>query len=191
MSEAPVQPQIFARRLIALYGGHEAARHALYRSFDEMAQRWNQDALLIGRILRSHLFVEYYLTRYLAVRNPALGELDSARLSFAQKVSLADRSDASVSYLIPGVAQLNKIRNRLAHTLRADVSEEDSAVFLGIDMFRALRDALAEPGTPSLAPIDVLEDFARHAGIAFGSASSPERQLWAKALSAVEENDGA
>ena len=184
MNNPSGDPQSFAIRLIDLLGGREAARKLLDESHEEIARRWDQDASLMGRILRAHLFVEHYLARYLSVRNPNLGPIDDARLTFAQKVALADRSDATVSHLMTGVARLNKVRNRLAHTLNAEVTTEDRDVFLSIGMFTALRDALAQPDVPSMEPIDVLEDFARHADLAYASASDPNRALWAQALAA-------
>ena len=184
VSNSSSDPQAFANQLIALLGGHEAARKLLNESHEEIARRWDQDASLMGRILRAHLFVEHYLARYLSVRNPNLGSTNEARLTFAQKVALADRSDPTVSHLIAGVTRLNKVRNRLAHTLNAEVTAEDRDVFLSIGMFTALRDALAQPNIPSMEPIDVLEDFARHAGLAYASASDPHRTLWAQALAA-------
>jgi hypothetical protein len=176
--------QSFAIRLIELLGGREAARKLLDESHEERSRHWDQDTTGMGRILRAHLFVEHYLARYLSVRNPNMGPIDDARLTFAQKVALVDRSDPTVSYLTTGVARLNKVRNRLAHTLTTEVTPEDRDVFLSIRMFTALRDRLAEPNVPRMEPIDVLEDFARHAGLAYASASDPHRALWAQALAA-------
>jgi hypothetical protein len=182
MPDTTPHPQIFARRLIALYGGVEAARNAFDKRHREISDRWNQDAGLMGRILRAHLFVEHYLTDYLSTRNPNLGSTEKARLSFSQKVELADRPESPEAYLFTGIRRLNQVRNRLAHTLMAEVTEADRDAFLSIELFRALRDALAAPQTASTDPIDVLEDFARHAGITFEAAANPERELLYQAL---------
>lgn len=181
MAQNDESPEKFAARVIALHGGREAFLVQTKAQVDELNTRWNQDAVLIGRILRAHLFVEHYLVTYLEARNPNLGKMEDARLSFNQKVELLDRKDPRVSYLVPGIKRLNQVRNRLAHTLSAHVSREDQDSFIAIDLFRALRDALALPGTPSDEPIDVLESFAQHAGMALQSAADPNSGYWVQA----------
>jgi hypothetical protein len=179
----PTDPQVFVKRLLDLYGGHNKAFEMLDRRFRAVAERWDQDAGTIGRILRAHLFVEHYLTQYLQVTNPNLPDVGDARLSFAQKVALLGTTDRSVAHLTGGLQRLNKVRNRLAHTLRAEVTVEDSQALLSIDLFREMRRAGVAPQSPSDDPVTVLEDFAKHAGTMLESASSPESKLWADALS--------
>ncbi len=176
-----------ARRVIELCGGHDAAWKHFAQSFESIQSRWNQDIVNIGRILRAHLFVERFLTSFLQKKNPGLNDLDSARLSFAQKVALLPASGTTVSYLIPGIRHLNKVRNRLAHTLQAQVSEEDRTLFLSVDLFRAVRIARDAPKTPSDIPIDVLEEFGAHAGMMLDAAISPDGELWAQALAELKE----
>ena len=100
-----------------------------------MGQRRSDDGSL-----RAHLHVEY-MTRHLQHVNPTLGDLDEARLSYAQKVNLLSSSDKSITSMIGGVRHLNRVRNRLAHNLDAVITEADKAVFLAQAMFRALRNA--------------------------------------------------
>jgi hypothetical protein len=178
----PSSSQTFAKRLLGLYGGRQNASEALERRFRAIAERWDQDAGTIGRILRAHLFVEHYLTRYLQARNPMLPDIARARLSFAQKMALVGTSDRSVAHLAHGLERLNQVRNRIAHTLKAEVTLTDSRIFLSIGIFREMRRTLAAPGKPSDEPITVLDDFARHAGIMLEAASSPDRELWAKTV---------
>ena len=189
MSHQSVAPEKLATRVIALYGGREAFLAHTESQIHDLNSRWNQDAPLMGRILRSHLFVEHYLTRYLEGKNPALGNLEAARLTFSQKTELIDVKDTSVSYLIPGVRRLNRIRNRLAHTLSASVTTEDRDSLLSVDLYRALRDALGAPAIPSPEPSDVLESFAQHAGMAFQAAADPNSGFWVQAMSG-ESADG-
>lgn len=186
MPNIPPSPESVATRVIALHGGREAFLAHTDAQIEELNAKWNQNAALMGLILRSHLFVEYYLERYLRTRNPHLGSLENARLTFAQKTELMSKGDGSVAYLLPGIKRLNKIRNRMAHTLSASITEEDRDVLLDINIFRSLRDALASPGTPSAAPIDVLESFAQHAGMVLDAASDPAAGYWVKALGGGE-----
>jgi hypothetical protein len=183
-------PRTYAAHLIEALGGHEAARKKLDVQFEYIASRWNQDANLIGRLLRSHLFVEHFLTQYLSARNPNLGDVELARLSFAQKIALADRPNTTEAYLFTGIRHLNRVRNRVAHTLTSGLTDSDRDVFLGVPYFRELRDALAAPRVPSPHPIDVLEDFARHAGIMLAVSVSPDAEIWKKSLAPREEGSG-
>lgn len=176
-----------AKRVIELCGGHDVAWERFDREFAKIQARWSQDVVSIGRILRAHIFVEHFLAVYLQKKNPGLGDVDSARLSFAQKLALLPPSGTTISYLIPGIQHLNKVRNRLAHTLQAQVSEEDRAVFLSVALFRELRIARDAPKTPSAVPIDVLEEFGAHAGMMLDAAISPEADLWRIAIAELRE----
>jgi hypothetical protein len=84
--------------------------------------------------------------------------------------------------LVPGLRRLNKIRNRLAHTLNTSVTNEDRDLLLLIELFRALRDALASPAVASVEPADVQESFAQHAGMALNAAADPWAGFWIKAI---------
>ena len=139
--------------------------------------------LTIGRILRAHLHVEYYLTEFLRHTNPQLGDLDEARVTFNQKVTLLQRNDARIGYVISGMRHLNKIRNRLAHNLEATVTEEDANVFLQ-GLFKAFRDEGAKAsGTQlSTAPIDVLEEFAEFASALLHGPSEQHSKAFAQAM---------
>src|SRR5690349_2061866 len=102
-------PEIVIKHAIRLMGGNDKAWEAFDTDFRFITTRWEQDTATIGRILRAHLFVEHFLTEYLQARNPEIGSLDDARLTFAQKTALVDAGMAATSYLIPGIRRLNSI----------------------------------------------------------------------------------
>ena len=156
-------PALVAKQTIELLGGRDAAFETIMAEFGKMQHRWKQDVEAIGRILRSHLYVEHYMTEYLEKANPRLGSVERSRLSFVQKLELLDPKDIRISEVLPGIRHLNTIRNRLAHQLSTTVTEDDAAVFLSARYFKALRDEGAKPGKPSAEPIEVLEHFAIHA----------------------------
>ena len=147
-----LDPQLFVKRVIDKYGGREAARNALLHSFAEMRTRWEQDTGVIGRILRSHLFVEHYLQTYIIARNPNLPSVADARLSFTQTLALAKLDESLLAELRPGIKRLNIVRNRLAHNLRAEITEDDAQSFLSAKMFVAMRNARAAPAEPCSEP---------------------------------------
>ena len=112
-------------------------------------------------------------------------------MTFAQKLSLIGDAIDGVAYLIPGIRRLNKIRNRLAHNLSADVTTDDVNVFLGITLFKAMRDESAKPNHASGAPIDILEDFSRHTGIALHASAIRDDKLWSEAIRLAEADTEA
>ena len=97
------------------------------------------------------------------------------------------------SYLTPGIRRLNAIRNRLSHTLKGEISEDDVNVFMGIPLFKSMRVEAAKRFSParepSSEPIAILEDFAQHAGSVLHSVSTMTADVWAKAIDlACQEN---
>jgi hypothetical protein len=180
-----LDPSELARELLELLGGREKANDLFNEDRAKIDRAWNLDTGTIGKILRAHLFVEHFLEEYLARRNPNLGPLESARLTFIQKAALVGTADTTVAYLMPGVRHPNVIRNRLAHSFQAELTDQDAAVFLSVLLFSAMRDALHAPSTPSSDPLDILEDFAKHAGMAFQSAGSTFSMLFRQAYDRV------
>jgi len=171
-----------AKKAIEMFGGREKFFAAADQEQSEINARWSQNVDVIGRILRAHLFVEHFLSLYLAKANPRLGSMTDARLSFAQKVALLDVSNPDVAHILPGIKRLNAIRNRLAHNLNAHVTEEDAQVFLRCERFAALRSAKAKSESVGNSSLEILEDFARHTSIAFTYEFSPIGQVMAKAI---------
>lgn len=164
MSSEP-DPDKLAKRTVEILGGTKRASQIIDDELSAIRQRWDQDIILIGRVLRAHLFVEHYLTEYLEKANPKLGSQAKARLSFGQKAALLNPIDVQIVELLPGILHLNAIRNRLAHQLSITLTQKDSKIFLGAKMFKALRDEGAKPGKPNDDPIEVMEKFALHVGV--------------------------
>ncbi|PKO86653.1 MAG: hypothetical protein CVU18_13945 [Betaproteobacteria bacterium HGW-Betaproteobacteria-12] len=172
-----------AARVVELMGGREQVIASMEAEYYAMKARWNKDVLTIGRILRAHLHVEYYLTEFLQHTNPKLGDLDEARITFNQKINLLQSGDRTVELLIPGIRHLNKIRNRLAHNLDATVTEGDATVFLQ-GMFNAFREAGASGAEKQLStkPIDVLEEFAEFASSMLHAPSGQHSKAFDQAM---------
>jgi hypothetical protein len=97
-------------RTIEILGGRENAKQVTDAEFAGIQERWSQDVAVMGRILRAHLFVEHYLNEHLAKANPRLGSVEQAHLTFAQKVTLLNASDAHIRSVLPGIKHLNAIR---------------------------------------------------------------------------------
>src|SRR5262249_39590845 len=104
---ATPSPELVVKHVIRLMGGHDKAFQVFDAQFNEIMSRWEQDTTTIGRILRAHLFVEHFLTKFLQSRNPELGSLEEARISFSQKVILMGNGTGGTGYLLPGIRRLN------------------------------------------------------------------------------------
>lgn len=152
------------RLTIERLGGQNAVKEMQTAQTLEMKERWNKDVLTIGRILRSHLYVEHYLNEFLEYKNPCLGSISRARLTFSQKLELLPRDNRSINEIIHGIRHLNHIRNRLAHQLEATITEADSEIFLQ-GLFGIFRKVCPPPSEKSHlnTPIDILEAFCEFA----------------------------
>lgn len=79
-----------------------------------------QDHDVLGRVLKAHLILEHYLSAYLG-QTFGIDDIDSIRLSFAQKVELLPSSGAAASVIKLGIKRLNSIRNKFAHRIDVDL----------------------------------------------------------------------
>lgn len=179
------------RRAVDLMGGRAAFIKATDDERAEINDRWNQNVTVIGRILRAHLFVEHYLTQYLAKANPRLGSLSEGRITFSQKVALLDRDNPDIQSMLPGIRRLNATRNRLAHSLGTQVTDEDATVFLGCERFAALRSAKEKDNPQSNDPLEILESFAQHTAIAFTYEFTPLSKALSQAIREVHHRGGS
>ena len=180
-------PTLVVKRVIDLLGGVERTRQITDEELGDMNQRWFQDVESIGRILRAHLYVEHYMTEYLNKANPQIGSVEKAKLTFAQKLALLDPNDPRLQEVKEGIKHLNAIRNRLAHQLSAKVKPEDSAIFLRAPYFAAMRKERSKPNEPSSDPLDILEEFAKHASHALTQKFSVVGQALARAIEECRE----
>ena len=181
-----IEHQKLAQKVVELSGGKDALNVEMDRKLSLINEKWNQDVDAIGRILRSHLFVEHLLTEYLIALNPNLGDLKDTRLTFSQKLSLVENHSSETKELASGIRRLNTIRNQLAHRLEAKVTDQDKESLLSLKSFRYLREALAKPNIPNSDNLVVLEDFAKHVGSRLASLADPE-DLSVKTSQAMSE----
>jgi len=80
----------------------------------------------VGKIITCHLIVENLINR--ALENIYEKEMiDDLRLSFIQKVRMLPKKGKYYSMLTPGIEQLNQIRNKIAHNLDYQITDEKMA----------------------------------------------------------------
>lgn len=171
-------------KLFDLYGGKEKFFEVEQKRLAEFNEQWDQDIGAMGRVLRSHLIVEHYMTAYIQKTNPNLGAIDDARLGFAQKVDLLGNLDVLLTSLVPGIRRLNTVRNRLAHNMSVAVTPNDVNVFRSIEYYWAMR-AESEKGYSKLSmePLDIFDHFAQFTASLFHRSCSEESEYWRDAFS--------
>lgn len=158
------------RKVIELSGGKDALNKETDDKLAFINQKWDQDVVGIGRILRAHIFVEYFMTKCLQTINPNLGDLDGARVTFSTKLKLLKGYSRHIDMMLPGIRRLNAIRNRMAHSLEAIIDDKDIEVIFSDKYFKSLRDEHAKPDKPSTDKFEIIEDFAKHVGSYLESA---------------------
>lgn len=110
-----------------------------------------QDHDLIGRVLKCHLIIENYINRHLESASPSHNWQD-ARLRFVQKIELLPEANAKVAWVLPGIREINTIRNRFGHRITASVSPNDLTACTSIL-------AVARSGKKYKDPMEIIEDF--------------------------------
>ncbi len=151
-------------KVIELSGGAAALSKQTDEKLAFINEKWDQDVVGIGRVLRAHIFVEYFMTKCLQAINPNLGSLDGARVNFSTKLKLLKGYSNHIDMMLPGIRRLNTIRNRMAHSLEANIDDKDIEVILSDKYFESLREEHAKPEKPSTDKFEIIEDFAQHVG---------------------------
>ena len=180
---------LLVSKVLENLGGKDKAWEIIDADYRETQLRWRQDVEVLGRILRSHLYLEQYLTDYLERANPHLG-IRKAALRFSQKLDLIS-SLPQFAEIVAGIRHLNAIRNRLAHRPSAKVTQQDAEIFLQARLFVALRNEGGKPHEASQEPLDVLEGFAQYASTCLSHEFSSFSVAYSAALRSVAEGDKA
>jgi hypothetical protein len=122
MDKAEFLKSKYARQLLADADNLESELKEFNASWQSF---WKRNASDLGAILICHLAIEHYLDEWLTAANPATKPIGKTRLTFVQKLDLADDADSLIQMLMPGLMQLNRIRNQLAHNMEAQISKEE------------------------------------------------------------------
>ena len=129
-----------------------------FYAFKEMYRRiWEKDHSATLMILKCHLVLEHYLTSYLEAANPASPGIATARLTFAQKVDLADHPQANFHFFVTGIKVLNSLRNKVVHRLDFVPTEDDLTPIT--EPVRIWRNAAGEPVPTGFGVLDVFTEL--------------------------------
>jgi hypothetical protein len=88
-----------------------------------LSQVWNEDTLTV--LVRTHLHAEAKLIRLLQQCRPNPKALKIDRMTFARKLELGSAQKLITQPVTVQVAMLNKLRNRFAHNLDAEIVKAD------------------------------------------------------------------
>lgn len=81
----------------------------------EYEELWKKgDALIVAKVLKCHLIIEYCLNKWLKHRAGTLN-LESAKLTFSQKLLIFSKTTKD-KLLSDAIDEVNKLRNKVAHT---------------------------------------------------------------------------
>ncbi len=139
---------------------------------EELNDLLTKDHNQIGLILKTHLIIEHYLTSNLQ-RNFGLDDIDSVRLSFSQKIKLIPKKDVGATWLKPGITELNRVRNKYAHNLSAELKFDD---LIKIKKIVEMSRDISHKSTETL-----LNDFAKVCGAFLGESDPKIVKLFGEA----------
>src|SRR5271163_1968964 len=88
-----------------------------------LGEVWDKDTLTI--IVRAHLHAEWKLNRLLEQYLPNPKALDLERMAFSRKLELVSALKLITEHTRAVLILLNKIRNRFAHDLNAEITQRD------------------------------------------------------------------
>jgi len=149
-----IKKSLVFQKLLADAPHIEADFHAFKSQYRRL---WETDHSAKVTILKCHLVLEHFLTAYLEAANPASPGIGSARLTFAQKIDLADHPQANFHFFVTGMKALNSIRNKVVHRLDFLPTKEDLApIEEGV---RIWREAAGEPVPKGFEVLDVFTEL--------------------------------
>ncbi|HUW75061.1 MAG TPA: hypothetical protein VMV70_00145 [Gallionella sp.] len=135
---------------------------------------------VLGRLLKCHLIIEHYLTRFLS-EHFGIEDVQSAKLGFFNKAMLLPSQATSAAFVKPGILKLNKLRNRAGHELGPDFTFDD----LG-PISEVLN--IARAGVTFETPIEAIESFTTVACTWLIVPPKEHQQLFVDAFSEVRVN---
>lgn len=119
--------------LAQAYGGMENFHKELEQRRKALQNMWSVDPIEKGRVIKAHLFVEYYLNLYLSkVKNYKRNKIDT--MMFWQKANVLTKTGGpDFKKMTRPLSRFNKCRNNLAHSLESVLTDSDKRFFESID----------------------------------------------------------
>src|SRR5262249_35601988 len=108
------------------------------------------------QLLQAHLYFDHVITRMLEEALPNPYAMKLRRTSFSQKVQLISAMNLLPSSLIPCIEFINGLRNKIAHELNFEISDEAVNNLINCTPKR-LRQVALEQRTPADRPLSLNE----------------------------------
>lgn len=84
------------------------------------------------QLIQAHLYLDHTIGELLADAMPAPNAVELGRMGFHQKLQLVEGFALLPAALIPAVRKANSLRNKIAHDLNFELSQEDQASLIGL-----------------------------------------------------------
>ena len=137
-----------------LLDNHKESEKELLAFNTKIIQLLDKETDELGRVLKCHLIIEYYIDNYLNVAYPTVQNWNNIRLSFSQKLELIQTPKTIFSYYYSAIKNLNSIRNKFSHKLNYTINSEDYK-----DIERIMRVWNTALNKPLQSGIDLIEEF--------------------------------
>lgn len=168
------------------YDGLENFHAELKNRVEESQKAWSSDFIGIGKILRSHLYAEYYLNKYLfKLYNLKEKELDN--LSFYKKLVYIEEKNDSLKSLLPAIKKFNKIRNNMTHDLGYFLTIDETNYFKDIEEFKSYFFITKTQINENL-PIDVYELFSQFIAHRISELLNPKQKELDNVMEAIAKD---
>lgn len=161
--------------LESAYGGIEKFHAEQKVILDEAEKTWDLDVVSIGRVLRSHLYVEYYINSYLKTKL-SINRRQLGLLSFYQKIQELKKRKSKLKVLAASIERINFVRNRISHNLNAMVDNEDSEYFKSVGEFKSYYHIL-KPSIDEDDPVKIYEIYCQFVVQKIIEALNPRQYL--------------
>ncbi|MDF4205726.1 hypothetical protein P2W50_03790 [Pseudomonas protegens] len=168
------------------FGGIEKFHAEQKAISDEAEKAWDSDVVSIGRVLRSHLYVEYYLNNYLE-RKFSFSKGKLKELTFNEKLEELKRRKNKLKGLVASIGRINHVRNRMSHNLSAMVNYEDAEYFKSVEGFKPYY-RLIKSSIDASDPVKVFEMYCQFIAQKITEALNPKQHLINNVMKAMSKD---
>lgn len=182
------------KKLSDAYGGIENLHKEFRERQAQYEKAWDKDPASKGRVIRSHLLVEYFLDRL--IRSNLAEELDIflkknkreyLELSFREKIDLVESKKSNFSHMTEFLKKFNYVRNKVIHNLNSRIAKTDEKFLARAPNFRIYFELL-KANYESMTTTDFYEIFSIFLAQKLDEATLPHQHLIENALRAIAKD---
>lgn len=174
------------KKLAFAYGGIQNFHSERADLAEEAKNAWSSDVLSIGRILRAHLYVEYYLNKYLT-QKCLIKKSEVESFTFFQKIEYIEKRKDSIRELASSIKRINRTRNMMSHNLNWALGEKDSNYFKSRKFFQNYY-SLAKTSIDEGNPVEVYELYCHFIANKICEKLNPKQYLLDNVMKALAKD---